>query len=885
VAKRRTIIIPTSRLRNIRRGGGSGTRSGLPFWKRRSFWKQAGLAGGAIFGFLLLTGLWFIKDLPGPKGIKKEFAAANTTLYDRNGKEIVQLHGDENRQIIAFDQMPQNVKNATVAIEDKDFYQHGGFDITGIMRAAYYDIRYQERAQGGSTITQQLVKNAVLTGKKSFWRKYKEIVMSIEMELIYSKNDILMMYLNEVPYGSQAYGIEAAAQTFFKKSAKDLDKDIEGLSQSAYLAGLPQAPSYYNPYYGEGAQDAIERRDRILDLMATQKFISEDQARQAKAVDILKLAMEGGGPNFGGNPAPHFTQVVRNELVEQFGERKVDQGGLKVYTTLDLDKQNDAQQILKDRQRNLTANGANNAALVAEDPKTGEVLALVGSVDYANVEIQGNVNVATAERQPGSSFKPFAYATAFKKNYFPGSTLYDLRTEFSGGQSFRPSNYTGKEYGPVSMRQALANSLNISAVKTLYLAGIGDTINTAHDLGITTLQDRERYGLALVLGGGEVKLTDMVASYSTFATNGVKHPQITVKRVEDQNGRKLWENKPKTKQAIDKQIAYLISHMLSDNQARGLVFGTNNPLTLGNRPVAAKTGTTENFRDAWTIGYTPSLAVGVWAGNTDGTFMRRGADSSAVAAPIWNAFMRKALGNSAIEQFERPSGIKEVSVDALTGKRPTAATKQFRKDLAASWTQIGSSPSTAGQVYKIDKVSGKLATDQTPQAAIEEVTNLNLQCELPTSDAAYRRWQGPVSAWAASHGFGGRAIPTEYDDVHVPGNRPSIQITDPDDGDNVDSPVDVDLQVNAPLGVDRVEVYLDGQTYQASGSGSSWSASIPSSRGAKELSAKVFDKGYWDATSETVTFTVKPGGLSLSSSNTSSGSTSKNRKRRFEFSF
>lgn len=878
------MIIPTAGLKNIRGGKVLKRGAGGPFYKRRSFWKQVGFGAAALFGFFLLTALWFIKDLPGPKGIKKSFATANTTLYDRNGKEIIQLHGDENRRLISFEAMPENVKHATIAVEDKDFYKHGGFDITGIVRAAYYDARYGSLAQGGSTITQQFVKKAVLTDKKSFWRKYKELVMSIEMELLYSKDQILQMYLNEIPYGSQAYGIEAASQTFFKKPAKELDKGIEGLSQSAFLAALPRAPSFYSPYYGD-PKAALARRDRILDLMAGQGYITKDQAKQAKAIDVTTEKYLNQEPLATGNPAPHFSQLVRQQLVDQFGEKRVDQGGLKVYTTLDLDKQKAAQQVLSDRRKNLNAFNASNAALVAEDPRSGEILALVGSVDYGDTKIQGNVNVAIAQRQPGSSFKPFAYATAFKKNHFPGSTLFDLRTSFGDdgtGKPYRPQNYTTREYGPVSMRQALDNSLNISAVKTLYLAGVSDTIKTAHDLGITTLNDgSSRYGLSLVLGGGEVKLTDMVAAYSTFATQGVKHPQITIKKVTEQNGRTIWDNKPKSKQVLDKQIAYMISNVLSDNAARGLVFGTNNLLHLGNRPVATKTGTTENFRDAWTIGYTPSLAVGVWAGNADGTLMTRGADSSAVAAPIWNAYMRKVLDGTKVEQFDRPSGIKDVTVDALTGKKPTQATKQFRKDIAASWTQIGTSPSTAGQVYKVDKVSGKLATDQTPPAAIEERVSLNLQCELPSSDPQYNAWQGPVSAWAKGNGYSGGSIPTEYDDAHVEANRPSIQVSSPNDGDkNVNNPVNVQLTVNAPLGVDRVEVYFDGTTHAASGSGSSYSVSVPTSAGTHEVSAKVFDKGYWDATSETITFTAKAASTTLNQQSASLSGSAINQRRR-----
>lgn len=853
---KRLLPFPTTKLRNIhssghKRGGKVIKRQGH-FYKRRSFWIKVGIAAGAMTCFVVISGIWFAKDIPGPKGIKKTFSSANTVLYDRNGKEITELHGDQNRTIISFDQMPENIKHATIAVEDKNFYKHGGFDVTGMIRAAYYDARYGSLAQGGSTITQQFIKKAVLSDNKSFWRKYKELVMSVEMEFLYSKNQILQMYLNEIPYGSQAYGIEAASETFFNKPAKELDNGIVGLSESALLAGLPRAPSHYSPYYGE-AGVAIERRNIILDLMATQHYITKDQAAQAKQVDVIALLNQH--PLASGNPAPHFTQYVRQQLVNQFGEKRVDQGGLKVTTTLDLNTQRQAQASIDAGMKKVNSYGGDNAAMVAEDPKTGEILAMIGSADYGNVKIGGNVNVATAERQPGSSFKPFVYATAFKKNYFPGSTIFDLKTDFGGG--YMPQNYNLSQYGPVSMRQALDNSLNISAVKTLYLAGVGDSIQTAHDLGITTLNaGASNYGLSLVLGGGEVKLTDMVASYGTFATQGVKHPQIAIKKVTDGSGHTVWDNKPHSSNALDQQIAYMIQNVLSDNQSRAMVFGTNNYLNLGSRPVAAKTGTTENFRDAWTMGFTPSLVAGVWVGNTDGTYMNRSADGSIVAAPIWNDFMKKTLGNSPVEQFVKPAGIKSVTVDTLTGKKPGAGTKQTRTDIAASWTQIGTTGDTNGKSYQIDKVSKKLATDLTPAAAIETVTSTSVHCELPVSDPAYARWEAPVDAWAAAHGYGSGSVPTEYDDVHVEANRPSIQIASPIDGAKVASPISVQLQVAAPLGVDHVEVYLDGTTYPATAVGSTYTAQINADTGTHQISAKVFDSGFWDATSATITIQV-----------------------------
>jgi membrane peptidoglycan carboxypeptidase len=841
------------------------------FLSSRRFWKWVGIGGLTLLVFFLLSAIWLLQDLPGPNGIKNDKTAVNTILYDRTGKNILyQIHGDINRDLISFDDMPAVVRDSTIAIEDKNYYHHGAIDPAGVARAGIYDLTHHGLVQGGSTLTQQFIKNAVLTDQRSVWRKYKEIVMSEELELLYSKNDILRMYLNEIPYGSQAYGIQAASQTFFGIDAKDLgDGSSLSLSRSATLAAMLNAPTFYSPY-GTNTDLLIDRRNLVLQEMQEQGYISKDQQKAAAALTLTDLNFKPQS-EYQDTIAPHFVEYVREQLVDKYGEKAVDEGGLKVVTTLDSNDQKIAQSVVtKYAKINARDYNATNAALVSADPKTGQVLAMVGSADFNDTAIDGNVNVATASRQPGSSFKPFVYATAWKKNYFPGSTLYDLTTDFGGG--YKPSNYSHEQNGPVGMRQAIDGSLNIPAVKTLYLAGIGDSIQTAHDMGITTLNaDPSTYGLALVLGAGGVKLTDMVAGYGTFADNGVAVPQKVILKVTDQKGHTLEDNTktPKGKQAIDPQVAYEMQNVLSDNNARAFVFGSHSPLTLGSsRPVAAKTGTTDSFRDGWTLGFTPQVVTGVWTGNSDDSPMVSGSDGVVTAGPIWHDYMQQVLAGQPVEQFVQPPGIQKLTVDSLTGRKPGPGTRQTRTDIAASWVTLQSAPNSASQSYRIDKVSGKLATNLTPPGAIETISGSEVVCELPSSDPSYQRWFAPEQAWAASHGYGaggGQSIPTEYDDVHVPANFPTISINSPPDGGVSGNPVTVFMTVSAPLQVDHVTVTVDGsQTVTATGpggTGGTYTAQVPiTGSGQHTFQATVYDQAFDSATSDNISVTVAGAG-------------------------
>ncbi len=801
-----------------------------------------------FFSFLLLLFAWFAKDLPSPNKINSRLLAESTKIFDREGNLIYEVHGDKNRTLISFDEMPKYIKDATIAVEDKEFYKNKGFNIKGIARAFIYNLTHKDKIQGGSGITQQFVKNALLSPERTISRKIKELILSIEIEIVYSKNDILKMYLNEIPYGSNAYGIEAAAKTYFGKSAKDLT-----LAESATLAALPKAPTYYSPY-GNHKDSLLARKDLVLNKMAEQGFISREEALKAKEE---KLAFSKRQESI---TYPHFVMYVKEKLVEKYGEKMVEEGGLRVTTTIDPKKQKIAENVISNKAPDhLKKYGASNASLVSVDPKTGQVLAMVGSLNYFDESIDGNVNVSIRDRQPGSSFKPFAYATAWKKDrYGPGSPMFDLKTDFGG--NYKPENYDGREHGLQTMRTALAQSLNIPAVKTLYIAGVKETIDTAHDMGITTLNDPDRYGLALVLGGGEVKLLDMVGAFGVFANGGEKKDTTPILKVETSKGKVLEEYKnTKGKGVLDSQIAYLISSVLSDNNSRAPIFGSSSPLTFGkSRPVAAKTGTTQEWRDAWTIGYTPSLAAGVWAGNNDNSTMKKGADGVYVAAPLWNEYMTKASEGTPVEHFEKPSGIKKVTLDKVSGKKPVEGSETVTDEFP-SWFKL--EKTSSGKGYKINKVDGKLATEDCPPEVVQTIYSPQVQAEILPQDPAYSRWIKPIAAWAKSHGYGTTVIPTEYTDLCNVGNRPNISLSLNSNSISLGESVTATASVNAPLGISKVEFYLDDDLVGTDSSPPFSKIITPSSSGSHKITAKVKDNGANTASDSASVYVSGNGGI------------------------
>jgi 1A family penicillin-binding protein len=551
---------------------------------------------------------------------------------------------------------------ATVAIEDASFYTHDGIKPAAIVRALVSNIASGSFNQGGSTITQQVVKNTFLTNQKSIIRKLKEWILALRLENTYSKDQILETYLNETPYGGTIYGVEEASRKYFTKSAKDLT-----LSEAAYIAALTKAPTYYSPW-GRHPDELAERHALVLEKMLKQKMITEAEYREAAAGEVAFAPR-----SIENIKAPHFVFYVLSELEKKYGSEKVYNGRLRITTTLDWNLQQESEKIIREGALKNEKNfRASNAGLVAIDPKSGQVLAMVGSRDYSDSSVDGQVNVTLAHRQPGSAFKPFAYATAFKKGYTPDTVLFDLKTQFSTACSpydfsntypcYAPDDYDGIFRGPMTLRDALAQSINVVAVKTLYLAGIQETINTARDLGITTLTDSKRYGLTLVLGGGEVTLLEMTAAYGAFANDGVRYETTPLLKVANANGNTLETYEAKGTQVLDKEIARKINSVLSDNNARAPAFGAGSPLYFQNADVADKTGTTNDYRDAWVIGYTPKIVVGAWAGNNDNSPMVKQV-SAYILAPMWHAAMEKAIARFPSSAFESPQ--KEAAIASL----------------------------------------------------------------------------------------------------------------------------------------------------------------------------------------------------------------------------
>ncbi len=620
-------------------------------------------------GIILAAGIliWISTlEIPDLSAFDERRILQTTKIYDRTGEIVLyDLNQDVRRTVIPFEEISRHLKNATVAIEDDQFYKHPGIDIRAIIRAAVSNFQAGDLlgGQGGSTITQQVIKNSVLERDKKLSRKVKEAILSIKIERVLSKEEILEVYLNESPYGGTIYGAEEASQAFFAKSAADLT-----LPEAAYIAAIPQAPTYYSPYGNN--RDALDTRQKlVLERMRLNGFISIEEHEEAKNTQV-----EFSTKAVAGIKAPHFVMYIIEQLTEKYGEEAMSEQGFRVITTLDYELQEAAEKIVSEKtDANEIKFNASNAGLVAADPKTGDLLVMVGSRDYFSDKIDGNFNITLSERQPGSSIKPFVYATAFSKGYLPNTILFDVPTQFSTAceawdtssksPCYAPNNYNHKFVGPISMRNALAQSLNIPAVKTLYLAGLSTTLKFTADMGLTTLNDPERYGLTLVLGGGEVRLLDMTHAYGIFANRGIKASPRTILRIEDSKGNLIEESEVKEQRVLDENVADMISDVLSDNVARTPLWGSWSIVDFKERDVAIKSGSTNNLRDAWIMGYTPNIAVGAWVGNNDNKSMGGGL-SGLITTPMWRAFMDVALEKLPIETFVQPqintAGVKPV---------------------------------------------------------------------------------------------------------------------------------------------------------------------------------------------------------------------------------
>jgi membrane peptidoglycan carboxypeptidase len=848
---------------------------------------------GVFFIFLFLVFLWYAKDLPSPSKINARVSAQTTKFYDRTGKILLyELYGDTNRSIIDFNNMPDNVKHATIAIEDKSFYKHGAFSIFGIARAMQGVIFHDVSKGGGSTITQQYVKNALLTDERSYSRKIKELILSIEIEQFYSKNDILKLYLNEIPYGNRAYGIESACKTYFpqridKTSTDQLCAKNLTLSESALLAAIPNAPTYYSPY-GTHVTELLDRQHQILDLMAQQKYITQDQATAAKwTADDLKADLNPQQTQYANIKAPHFVLYTQEYLENKYGSAQVTEGGLKIITTLDYDKQLAAEKAVADNMKHIRSEGGSNSALVSTDPNSGQIYAMVGSYDFYDKSF-GNFNVANAGRQPGSSFKPFVYATLYGKNanavcakdrscstYGPGTTLYDVPTDFGG---YKPANFGNKNYGIITTRQALAGSLNIPAVKTLAMAGIADSITTAKSLGITTLNNTpDSYGYSLVLGSGEVKLSEMANAYESFANGGQHYAQTPVLTVTDPKGNVLEDNtKPqKPKQALDPQVAYLIANVLSDQSAKTFVFG--NDLELQNAcsnnagtncvHYGVKTGTTEHFNDAWTVGFTQNVTAGVWVGNNDNAPMSGAAAD--IAAPVWREYMNLILKGQANDAWKAPTGIKTVTLDKDTGRLPAAASKNLSTDVFASWYVPMSSAN--GTKATVDKVSGLLATECTPTLAQDVAYSSAILPEITYAENStqYNLWLKALQA--AGYSSSGGTLPTTSDNVHSCDDvKPIVTISGATGGGPYNFDVKVTLgafgTTKPGIGSAQLQVLFDDQiisTQAIANSGTYPISYTPTTKGSHTFKAVVTDTGFYQGSDEQVVTVTNTGNVSF----------------------
>jgi 1A family penicillin-binding protein len=755
----------------------------------------------------------------------------STKIFDRTGKILLyNVHQDAKRTEIPFEDISMNLKNATIAIEDAEFYQHNGIKISSIIRAFFANIFSGKISQGGSTITQQVVKNSILTKDKTITRKLKEWVLSIQLEKVMTKEQILSFYLNEAPYGGSIYGIQEASQKFFGKDASDVT-----LAEASYLAAIPNAPTYYSPY-GQNKDKLDIRQKLVLSKMLENNFITPDKYDSALKEVVTFLPQEKYGIK-----APHFVEFIKQYLAEKYGENAMQENGYKVITTIDYTLQAKAEDIVKNYAANNLINfTASNTAMVAIDPKTGQILSMVGSKDYFDKTIDGNFNVALAKRQPGSTFKPFIYATAFEKGYTPDTVLFDLPTEFqttctpqgkqinpeanisSSTECYMPQDFDGLYRGPISLRDSLALSLNIPSIQLLYLAGIKDSLNTAKDMGITSLSDDpNQYGLTLVLGGGEVSLLDITSAYGVFANDGIRNPYTGILSVQDIGGNYLEQYSQNSKQVLQPNIAELLSDVLSDNVAKQPEYGTNSVFTFPNRQVAAKTGTTNDSKDAWTIGYTPDMVIGTWAGNNDNTPMHKNV-AGLIVAPLWRQLMDAALENTTPINFIKPQPTDQNLKPALRG----------------IWQ--------GNDTYFIDTISGKLATDQTPTETKKEVSSPNVHSILfwvdksnpngpipqdPSNDPQFNSWEYSVQEWLKVNPVIQTLKPTTYDDIHTEANKPKINIILPNKNQNFerDDRILISFTYNSRYPIIKTEYYLNNELVNTTDQSPFVGSFIPSS--------------------------------------------------------
>ena len=765
-----------------------------PRWKR--WLKRIAIVVAILFGLgcVAIIGVfaWFGRDLPSPDELENRVIAESTKIYDRTGEHLLYETGrDVRRTYTKIEDMSPYITQATVALEDKNFYHHHGFDTGGMLRSVYINL-FSDKLVGGSTITQQFVGLAIVGKQKLYTRKIRELILAIELERKYSKDQILEFYLNEASYGGINLGVAAGAHSYFEKDPKDLT-----LAEAAFLAAIPQKPSRIT----SDMEGLLARKDFALDQMAQEGYITQEQADAAKQ-EPIEVKQTVARKN-----APHFVDYVITQLEDDYGSNFINQG-LSVITTLDYDKQTIAQEAVTNGMPKVEDYGGSNAALVSLDAHNGQILAMVGSKDYYAEDYDGQVNVATSLRQPGSSFKPIVYATAFANGYNPNTVLFDVETDFpqAGQAAYHPRNFSLGESGPLTMRRALGQSLNIPAVKTLYLVGKDKVLDTADSLGYTTLTNRDNYGLSLALGAGEVKLLEHTSAYATFAREGERHPVSSILKVTDRTGSVLYEWEDSSSQVVDKNAVKLLNNVLSDQSARAGF----NALNISGRTIAAKTGTSQEFHDAWTEMYTPSFATGVWVGNNDNAAMDYLGDGVIIAAPIANEYMRRILEGLPDESFNTPDAVK-ANKGVLNGEIGETVEKYV--DTGTGHIIPDECVDTYPTAFKTKKEFKEV---HTILYYLKKEDPLGAQPEKPENDPMYTSWEKAVQTWAEGQPEY-ITEKTEYEDCNLRSadQTPTVTILTPGSGDKLTSKtfsIAARIHAGTNRSVKKVEYIIDSTT-------------------------------------------------------------------------
>ncbi|MBI3954626.1 transglycosylase domain-containing protein [Candidatus Collierbacteria bacterium] len=792
---------------------------------------------------------WYSRGLPDPSRVIRK-SGFSTVIMDRDGEErLYDLYVDENRQFTPLSEIPDSLKKATIAIEDKDFYQHSGFDPLGYLRIVK-NIIWRRRVIGGSTLTQQLVKNVLLTNERKVSRKIRELLLALRIERQFSKDEILQMYLNEAPYGGTAWGVASAAEMYFDKKVNELS-----LTESIILAGMPQAPSRYSPYNGD-KKAYIGRATDVVRRMREDGFITTTEEKEVMD-NLDKVEFKKPGSTI---KAAHFVMYVKKQLEEMFGPGVLESGGLEVVTSLDWKLQESAEMIVAEEIAKVEKSlNISNGASIMIDAVSGEILSMVGSRNFFDEDIDGEVNVTTRPRQPGSSIKPLVYASAFTKGYSPAFVLIDALTEFPGKDEntpYIPKNYDNTEHGPIHLREALGSSINIPAVKLLALVGIREVLDLGYRMGIKTLEPTKdnlsRLGLSMALGGGEVKLLELAGAYASFANGGFKISPTAILKVTDRNGKVIYEHKKvKPEKVLDEKVAFLINSVLSDNKARLLTFGENSYLNMGSRAIAVKTGTTDDLRDNWTIGWTRDVVVGVWVGNNDNAKMKNVASGVSGAAPIWRKQMLEALSRTPDRPFEVPAGVVKQKLDKVSGYREHDGLLAYEE-----WVIEGSVSDSSDPMHKMIKVcKGQADRLANPIQIARNDYDLKEVIELKEKDPLTNKdlWQKGIDSWIAKQTDERYKIPRE---TCLEASGVHIEVKSPADKSKIDDEkVLISFEVASGRSIEWVDIFVDG-AFEERVNQASYQKELKFSKGQHNLRIKARNSAGEEA-EKTVKFGVK----------------------------